>query len=218
LRLFDLLDLGVQSQARARMEGKPPGGLRISSSREQLPLAEKAKSAPIQFHGIIERQLADLFSRVGLWVGRNPKRSIGWSLLVACCCACLIPAMLTFEADPIALYIPQRSALANQRRCVPGFRARAGDARAGISRLRRDAQQAHVLCYVRFRGDAGSGFSRGLRGTRRVGSEGTRRAGSEGTRDPSSAGLRGDAQPGSEGDGRASVVRRRAGSSWRLSV
>ncbi|KAJ1624202.1 hypothetical protein T492DRAFT_882265 [Pavlovales sp. CCMP2436] len=100
------------------MEGKPLG-LRISSSRGSfVEQPERAQLKGIQFHGIIERQLAELFSRVGLWVGRNPRRSIGWSLLVAIAFACLIPAMLTFEADPIALYIPQRSALANQRRYI----------------------------------------------------------------------------------------------------
>ncbi|KAG8468636.1 hypothetical protein KFE25_013719 [Diacronema lutheri] len=69
-------------------------------------------------HGIIERQLAELFRRVGLWVGRHPRRAIGASLLAAISCALLIPAFLTFEADPVALYIPQRSALAQQRRYI----------------------------------------------------------------------------------------------------
>lgn len=79
------------------------------------PAAEPRK---VLTHGVIERHLAELFRRVGLWVGRRPRAAIGSSLLLALCCALLVPAFLTFEADPVALYIPQRSALAQQRRYI----------------------------------------------------------------------------------------------------
>lgn len=80
-----------------------------------LPGGGHTEPGKVITHGIVEKYLAELFRIVGLWVGRNPYRAIGSSLFLAICCAFLIPTYLEFEADPIKLYIPQRSALAAQR-------------------------------------------------------------------------------------------------------
>jgi len=76
-----------------------------------------AKPNHLVYHGAVERALASGFRWLGYRVGRNPHTAIVLSLVTAIFCAQGL-LFLEFEADPVKLYIPQKSELAQRRNYI----------------------------------------------------------------------------------------------------